>query len=121
MEKYTINGVEVEYDTFDLDNIEKLDEAVQNILETVDGLRERMAGGENAAALLREQANAFLDFFDDVLGDGSARKIFGDRVNILKIANGYREFTDAVAEEQKKLAQTAGQPRLNRDQRRARR
>lgn len=121
MEKYIINGVEVEYDTFDLDNMETLDKAVKQIQEDVNGLQSRKAAGEDAMKLLREQANYFLDFFDDVLGDGSARKIFGDRVNILKIVNGYKEFTDAVAAQQTNLAEAVGQSKLNREQRRARR
>lgn len=120
MEKYIINGVEVEYDTFDLDNMERMEEAVQRLQEDVNALQSRKSDGESPMKLLREQANLFLDFFDDVLGDGSARKIFGDRVNILKIANGYKEFTDAVAGQQTKLADTVGEP-MNREQRRARR
>lgn len=121
MEKYIINGVEIEYDTFDLDNMERMDAAVKQIQEDVNELQSRMANGEDSMKLLREQANLFLDFFDDVLGDGFAKKIFGDRVNILKIATGYQEFTNAVAEQQKKLAETVGKPTINREQRRARR
>lgn len=120
MEKYIINGVEVEYDTFDLDNMEALDRAAKQIQDDVNALQARRADGEDAMKLLREQANLFLDFFDDVLGDGSARKIFGDRVNIMKIANGYKEFTDAVAAQQTKLSESVGKP-VNREQRRARR
>lgn len=119
MEKYIINGVEVEYDTFDLDNMETLDNAVKQIQDDVNSLQSRKKAGKDAMKLLREQANCFLDFFDDVLGDGTARKIFGDRVNILKIANGYKEFTDAVAAQQSKLADTVRQS--NRERRRARR
>lgn len=121
MEKYTINGVEVEYDTFDLDNIERMAEAVQQLQEDVDAIQNRKSDDESPMKLLREQANLFLDFFDDILGEDSAKKIFGDRVNILKIANGYREFTDAVAEKQKKLTESVSRPGLNRGQRRARR
>lgn len=120
MEKYIINGVEVEYDTFDLDNMEALDKAVKQIQDDVNDLQARKADGEDAMKLLREQANCFLDFFDDVLGSGSARKIFGDRINILKIANGYKEFTDAVAAQQSKLSEAVGQSKMNREQRRAR-
>lgn len=120
MEKYIINGVEMEYDTFDLDNMERLDGAVKQVQEDVNALQERMRGGESSMKLLREQANAFLDFFDDVLGDGAARKIFGDKVNILAIAQGYKEFTAAVAGQQSKIAETIGKPAGNREQRRTR-
>lgn len=121
MEKYTINGVEVEYDTFDLENMERLETAVNNLKEDVDKLQARMNGGESSIKLLREQANLFLDFFDDVIGDGTAEKIFGNRVNILSIANGYKDFTDAVAGQQSNISGAIRNPKLNREQRRARR
>ncbi len=120
MEKYTINGVEVEYDTFDLDNMERMEKAVQQLQDDVNNLHSQKSDGESAMKLLREQANLFLDFFDDVIGDGTAEKIFGNRVNILSIANGYKEFTDAVAAQHTKLAETVGKP-VNREKRRARR
>jgi len=119
MEKYIINGVEVEYDTFDLENMETLETAVKRAKIDVEDIQARRTG-DNDMALLREQANVFLDFFDDVLGEGSARKIFGERINILSIVNGYRDFTAAVAEQQTKLAQITTTP-MNREQRRARR
>lgn len=119
MEKYIINGVEVEYDTFDLDNMERLEEAVNHVQDEVNALQQKAKSGEPAMKLLREQANVFLDFFDDVLGDGTARKIFGDRVNIRDIAAGYREFTEAVGGQQGALREAIGGARPNREQRRA--
>lgn len=121
METYIVNGKEVQYDTFDLDNMERMEEEAKQLQSGVQELQSRRADGESAMKLLREQADLFLDFFDNVLGDGSAHSIFGDRVNILAIANGYKEFTEAVAAQQSKLAQDIGQPKLNREQRRARR
>ena len=121
MERYTINGVEVEHDTFDLDQMERLEEAVRRVKEDMSALRDRTDGEGSAIELLREQAEVFLDFFDDVLGEGSARKIFGGRVNIRDISNGYTGFINDVAAQQAKLAGTMGQPELDRAQRRARR
>lgn len=119
MEKYIINGVEVEFDTFDLDCFETLSDAAQRVEDGVNEIQSRKENGEPSVKLLREQANLFLDFFDDVLGDGSAHKIFGGRVNILDIATGYKEFTDAVAAQQKKLTEAVGNKPMNREQRRA--
>lgn len=120
MDTYRINGVEVEYDTFDLDNMERLEEAVNRVQDDVNAIQAKARDGESPMKLLREQANVFLDFFDDVLGDGSARKIFGDRVNIRDIATGYREFTEAVGEQQGTLREAISPARQNREQRRAR-
>lgn len=120
MEKYIINGVEVEYDTFDLDNMERLADSVQALQDDVKDIQSRMKDEEDTFKLLREQANLMLDFFDDILGDGAAKKIFGGKVNILDIANGYKDFTAAAAKQQTALAEVVAQPKLNREQRRAR-
>lgn len=120
MEKYIINGVEMEYDTFDLDNMERLSTSAQALQDDVKDIQGRMKDGGDTFKLLREQANIMLDFFDDVLGDGASKKIFGSRINILDIANGYKDFTAAVAKQQTALAEVVAQPKLNREQRRAR-
>lgn len=117
MDTYKINGVDVEYDTFDLDNMEALEEAVNAVVDGVTALQERKDGGESAVKILRDQANLFLDFFDDVLGDGAAKKIFGNRINILDIANGYKEFTDTVAAKNAQIKNAIGTP-MNREHRR---
>lgn len=90
MEKYIINGVEVEYDTFDLDNMERFDSERAALQEKVN------AAEFNGVDSLREQAENILDFFDAVLYDGAAHDIFGDRVNIRDIIDGYRKFGNDV-------------------------
>lgn len=120
MDLYRINGVEIEYDTFDIDNMERLEEAVMSIQKGMEALQIRKADGESPVKIVREQANIFLDFFDDVLGDGSARKIFGSKVNVLDIANGYKEFIGAVADQQSRIADAVGRPGDREQRRRAR-
>lgn len=114
MEKYMVNGQEVEYDTFDLDNMETYDEAVKRVAEVAQA---EDATDENYLVRMRETCNAILDAFDAFLGDGMAVKIFGNRVNVKTIMNGYHEFTGAVIAARKSLAETA--PQGNREQRRA--
>lgn len=97
MEKYVINGVEVEYDTFDLDAMELFDGEVIRIKNNAEAARDRGWDSENYIQVLREQGENILDFFDTVLGDGAARKIFGGRMNIRDIMEGYRKFTGDVA------------------------
>lgn len=121
MEQYVINGHEVEYDTFDLANMELYDSEVRRIDGSVRSLNPQSIG-DRYLAVLREQAESLLDFFDTVLGEGQARAIFGDRMNVRDIFTAYRKFTEDVAKEMGKgLAVAAPVPAApqNREQRRA--
>ena len=110
MEKYTVNGHEIEYDTFDLDNMESYDREARKLESAA---KQISTSGDNYIDALRDTAHSMLDFFDEVVGDGTAKQLFGDRVNIRDILSGYREFTTAVAENVKKEI-----PAPNREQRR---
>lgn len=110
MEKYIVNGHEIEYDTFDLDNMESYDREARRI---EDMTKKVNANTDNYIPVLREIANGILDFFDAVVGEGTAHDIFEDRVNFRDILNGYREFTEGVAKQMR-----ASMPMANREQRR---
>lgn len=119
METYIINGKEFQYDTFDLDAMGLFDSEVQRVAEAARGI-----GTLDAASYLpalREQCENVLDFFDAVLGDGAARELFGDRINVKVITEAYRQFTSDVTAARAGL--TAGMAPssapINRAQRRA--
>lgn len=95
METYVINGVEVEYDTFDIVNIEVYYNEVERIKQVSEELSV-MPDTKTIIQNLREFCEEILDTFDCILGEGSARKIFGTKMNIVDIKNGYEEFTSAV-------------------------
>ncbi len=117
MDKYVINGIEIEYDTFDIDNLEAWDEGVRR----VDEETRTDLDGEQPLQKLRRVCNAMLDFFDDLCGEGTAKSVFGDRINVKTIYEGYGGFVDAVSTRAKECAANMGAPAipLNRAQRRA--
>lgn len=120
MEKFTVNSKEVEFDPFDLDAMEAYMEGTALVEE------QRKAGpaGEGPVDALRRVCGSILDFFDDLLGEGKAQALFGHRVNVKDIFEGYRDFTTQVngciSAYSKELggAQPAGVVPLNRAQRR---
>lgn len=92
MERFTVNGKEVEFDPFDL-------EAMDNYLEgtaRIDEERRVKQEGETVTETLRRVCTAILDFFDDQLGDGKAEELFGQRINVKTIFDGFMEFTGQV-------------------------
>ena len=92
MERFTVNGKEVEFDPFDLDAMEGYLAGTALVEEQ----RKADCEGENPVGALRRVCNAILDFFDDLLGEGRAVELFGQRVNVKDIFEGYRDFTTQV-------------------------
>lgn len=92
MERFTVNGTEVEFDPFDLDVME----GYMAGLERVDAERRVTRDGEGPTDTLRRACYAILDFFDDQLGDGKSKELFGQRINAKTIFDGYQEFTTQV-------------------------
>ena len=119
METYVINGHEVEYDTFDLDAMERYDQEVKRIKDGADALKNSGVSPDNYIPCLREQCEAILDFFDVVLGDGAAQTIFGGKTNIKEILGAYQAFTADVANAIRGFTPAAAAAPGNREQRRA--
>lgn len=92
MERFTVNGTEVEFDPLDLDVMERYMAG----LDKVDNERRVKVEGETTVGTLRRSCYAILDFFDDQLGEGEAEKLFGQKVNVKVIFDGYKAFTNQV-------------------------
>ena len=121
MERFTVNGTEVEFDPFDLDFLEGYLDGVNR----VDDERRVKLEGETAVDTLRRSCDAILDFFDGLLGEGEAEELFGQKINVKDIFEGFKEFTaqvnSCIGDYTKtfRTEQTAPKP-VNRAQRRKR-
>lgn len=113
METYIINGHKVEYDTFDLVNMEvyrdetkrvaALSELAQNVTE------------DNYVEIVREMCEGVMDAFDTIIGEGTSDLLFGGKVNAKVIPDAWRKFCQDVAENMNATTP----PAMNREQRRA--
>ncbi len=92
MERFIVNGKEVEFDVFDLDVMDGYLSGTKNI----DNERRVKQEGETSIETLRRACNAILDFFDDQLGEGAAEELFGQKINVKSIFDGYKEFVTQV-------------------------
>lgn len=118
MEKYTINGHEVEYDTFDLVNMEIFRGEADRVTEAANALAE--SDPEDYLASIRTFCETIMDAFDTVLGDGTSHEIFGGKVNAKVIPEAWKEFYAAVLHEMNPgTAKTTPTQSANREQRRA--
>ena len=121
METYRINGIDVEYDTFDLANMELFDSEYRRVTDFARRAKDE-AETESYLTVLRALCEEICDFFDTVLGEGTAQKLFGGRMNVREITDSYRSFTrDVVAQMSTQAAAGIAAPSApgNREQRRA--
>lgn len=118
MERYTINGHEVEYDTFDLVNMEIFRNEADRVANAANTLAE--SEPENYITSIRTFCEEIMDAFDTVLGDGASVAIFGGKVNAKIIPEAWKDFYSSVLHE---MNPTAAKPAtvvsVNREQRRA--
>lgn len=118
MENYTINGVEVAYDTFDIENMEVYDSEIRRVTEVCMGMKNLT--DENYLQKTRAALEDIMDAFDCIIGEGTAAKVFGGRMNFKTILSAWQRFTDDVAKEIGTLNRNSSeQVSANREQRRA--
>ena len=107
MEKYIINGQEIEWDTFDIANMTLYDSEIERVAKAAEALKEQDVTTENYIFLLKGQCENIIDFFACVLGEETAERLFHGRVNVQEAVAAYRDFTRAVTANRQGLSALA--------------
>ena len=95
METYIINGIEFEYDTFDLVNMEIYRDEVKRVAELAEISKNVTV--DNYVEIIREMCEGVMDAFDTIVGEGTSELLFGGRVNAKTVPKAWNDFTKAVA------------------------
>lgn len=83
-----INNVELEdLDILDLEVAEKYEKA----LESIEGIGEK-AKDMKVTDSIRLQCNAIFNIFNTLFGEGTDKKIFGEKVNLLVCLKAFEEL-----------------------------
>ncbi|NFI38797.1 AP endonuclease [Clostridium botulinum] len=83
-----INGVELkDLDILDLEVAEKYEKAIKGI----EGISEKVQG-MTIAESVRTQCNAIFGVFNELFGEGTDKKIFGNKVNLLTCLQAFDEL-----------------------------
>lgn len=94
-----INGVELEdLDILDLEvaeNFEKTLKSVENISEKIKGM--------TVTESIKTQCNAIFNVFNELFGEGTDKKIFGDKVNLLACLKAFEELVIQVNEKNQEV------------------
>lgn len=109
-----INGVELEdLDIFDLDVAGKYENALKN----VEDMSEKVKGMTVAESIIT-QCNAVFNVFNELFGEGTDKKVFGNKVNLLTCLKAFEELVIQMNEQKSEIEKIASKYSPNRAQRR---
>lgn len=109
-----INGIELEdLDILDLEVAEKYEKVIKGIKGIADKVQ-----GMTVAESIRTQCNAIFNVFNTLFGEGTDKKIFGNKVNLLTCLKAFDELVTQVNAPNEEVEKIANKYSPNRAQRR---
>lgn len=110
-----INEVELQdIDVLDLEVAEKYEQS----LEKVEDVSKKLEGMKISESI-RTQCNAIFDVFNTMFGEGTDKKVFGNKVNLLTCLKAFEELVTHVNSKNAEIEKLANKYSPNRAQRRA--
>lgn len=109
-----INGVELEdLDIYDVEVAEKYEKVLENINkpQKVEGLK--------TSTVIRKQCESIFNVFNELFGEGTDKKVFGDRVNLKICLEAFASLVDQINSQKEELDSIVSKYSPNRAQRRA--
>ena len=87
-----INDVELELDLMDADMAEKYEKAYRKMQRDVANIPKNLSLAEN----IRKQCNLIFCFFNEVFGEGTSKKVFGNKTNLRECIKAVETLIDYV-------------------------
>lgn len=114
-----INGVELpDLDVADADVLEKYENTMDSFSKKMQGISKN---GKKGSQLIREECHAFFEVFNEIFGEGTDRKVFGDKTNLMVCVDAFEQLKTNVKKADRNNAQkitTLYAAEQNRQQRR---
>lgn len=82
-------------DTLDPDVIEKIENARDKVLEAC----EKSESEEKQSVAVRTQCEAVAEFIDALFGNGTAKKVFGEKTSLLKAMKAFEDVMRGLNED----------------------
>lgn len=109
-----INNVELEdIDIFELEVAEKYEKAMNDIKDM-----EEKTNGLTTVEAIKLQCTSIFDFFNTIFGEGTDRKIFGNKVNLITCLKAFEEFLLQIDKQKSQIEAFKNKYSSNRAQRR---
>lgn len=116
--KFKIYDAEVELDFLDADEMERVEAALSRVTERSKDFVS-VPNGLTQSQLIRSQCKIVFDFFDEVFGEGTHKRIFGSKCNLIQALNAFDAFNTAKESSVKEVRAISDKYNANRAQRRA--
>lgn len=108
---------EFEMDFYDADTMEKIEIGMENVSKVIK--ENSVAKIQKTSAAIKKVCNVIFNFFDDVLGEGTAKEIFGNKTSLTLCIKAYEDFINAKKEQDKVFEDISKKYSPNRATRRA--
>lgn len=108
---------EYDIDFYDADIMEKIENGTNKVAEAVNLNNEIKE--EKSSEVIRKICNVIFDFFDDILGKGASKNIFGNKTSLTLCIKAYEDFVNAKQEQDAELENISKKYSVNRATRRA--
>lgn len=110
-----INGVELpDLDLLDLDVAEKYEKVLENISDIGTRVQDM-----KVTESIRTQCNAIFGVFNELFGEGTDKKVFADKVNLLTCLKAFEELVTQMNSKNADVERLINKYSPNRAQRRA--
>lgn len=112
-----INGVELEdIDIYDLEVAEKYDKVLENLKEVEQN---NNSTSMNMVDIIKTQCNAIFNVFNTMFGEGTDKKVFGSKVNLLVCMKAFEELVLQINEKKDEMEKITNKYSANRANRRS--
>lgn len=108
-----INGVKLEsLDIYDVEVAEKYEKVIDNVNknQNFEGLK--------TSVVIRKQCELIFNVFNELFGEGTDKKVFGDRVNLKICLEAFASLVDQINSQKEELNNIVSKYSPNRAQRR---
>ena len=97
-----INGVDFDVDFTDADILEKIDKGAEEVDKKTEELR-KIEDDITPAEGIRQECKIIKDFLDYVFGEGTSKKLFGDKDSLILCINTFEDIIKARDEQVKSI------------------
>lgn len=100
-----INDVELEdLDLMDAEIAERYEKAVNKLAENEE---KQVTSDMGLSEIIRAKCTLIFDFFNDIWGEGTDKKIFGAKVNYRQCENAFKEVVEYALLQTKEIGKVA--------------
>ncbi len=87
-----IRNVELDFDFNDADDMEKLENAIEKVQKKLNDLK---IEGKKTSEVIRETCKNIFDCFNEIFGENTDKKIFGNKTNLNVCMEAFKDLIEA--------------------------